>query len=320
VAALPGVTEAATAHALPLTQIDQSTRSVFPESAVDFGAASAISAQYFHVSPGYFAFMRTPLVAGREYTTVDGPERRIAIVNETFARQVIGVTDPASAVGRMFRVNAQTPVEVVGVAADGKYVSLNEDRSPVLFLPSMSAYQALTTIVVRSTLPDTEVLAQLRSVVRSMDPRVPLQLEGRLTDAMGFAFLPARSAAIVLGAFGILAVVIAVLGIYGVAAHVLAGRTREIGIRMAIGARPMQVLVGVMKRPILSLGAGAAAGLAASVASGRVLTAVVSNATTTEPLVLAGTVSVLTLAAVAAAWKPGRRALRLDPARTLREG
>jgi predicted permease len=320
VLALPGMTEAAYAHALPLTQIDQSTRSVFPESAVDFSAAAAISAQYFHVSPGYFEFMRTPLIAGREYTALDGPQRRVAIVNATFARQVIGVADPTLAVGRLFRINAQTTVEVIGVAADGKYVSISEGPHPVLFLASMSAYQALTTIVVRSTLPDDEVLAQLRGVVRGMDPRVPLQLEGRLTDAMGFAFLPARSAATVLGAFGLLAVVIAVLGIYGVAAHAVAGRTREIGIRMAVGARPGQIMAGVFRRPAATLVAGAVIGVAASAAAGRVLQSVVSNATTTEPAMLAGTVVVMTLAAMAAGWKPVRRALRLDPARILREG
>jgi ABC-type antimicrobial peptide transport system permease subunit len=115
-------------------------------------------------------------------------------------------------------------------------------------------------------------------------------------------------------------VVIAVLGIYGVAAHAVAGRTREIGIRMAVGARPGQIMAGVFRRPAATLAAGAVIGVAASAAAGRVLQSVVSNATTTEPAMLAGTVVVMTLAAMAAGWKPARRALRLDPARILREG
>jgi predicted permease len=321
VAALPGVTEAAYAHSLPLTQIDQSSRSVFPEGTIEFGAATAKEAQYFHVSPGYFAFMRTRLIAGREYTEFDGPAQRRAVINETFARQVVGVADPAQAVGMTFRINAGAgPIEIIGVAEDGRYVSLNEEPHPVLFLPSMGAYQALTTIAVRSTLPDQEVLAQLRNIVRSMDPRVPLQLEGRLTDALGFAFLPPRAAATALTAFGLLAIVIAVLGIYGVAAHTVAGRTREIGIRMAMGALPGQVIAGVLRRPIVTVSAGAVAGIVASVVAGRLLTAVVTNATVTEPIVLAGTVVVMMLAAGAAGWKPACRALRLDPAQTLREG
>ena len=320
VAALPGITEAAYAHSLPLTQIDTSTRFVYPEGTVEFGAATATAAQYFHVSPGYFAFMRTRLIAGREYTEFDGPGRRGTVINETFARHVVGVANPAQAVGKTFRINAQAgPIEVIGVVEDGKYVSLDEEPIPVLFPASMGAYQALTTIAVRSTLPDQEVLAQLRNVVRNMDPRVPLQLEGRLIDALGFAFLPVRTAATALTAFGLLAIVIAVLGIYGVAAHTVAGRTREIGIRMAMGARPGQVIAGVLRRPIVTLCAGAAAGIVASIAAGGLLTTIVTNATTTEPIVLAGTVSMMMLAAGAAGWKPARRALALDPARTLRE-
>ena len=320
IAPLPGITEAAYAHSLPLTQIDTSTRFVYPEGTVEFGAGTATEAQYFHVSPGYFAFMRTRLIAGREYTESDGPGRRGTVINETFARRVVGVANPAQAVGKTFRINAQAgPIEVIGVVEDGKYVSLDEEPKPVLFPPSMGAYQALTTIAVRSTLPDQEVLAQLRNVVRNMDPRVPLQLEGRLVDALGFAFLPVRTAATALTAFGVLAIVIAVLGIYGVAAHTVAGRTREIGIRLAMGARPGQVIAGVLRRPIVTLCAGAAAGIVASVATGGLLTTIVTNATTTEPIVLAGTVSMMMLAAGAAGWKPARRALALDPARTLRE-
>jgi macrolide transport system ATP-binding/permease protein len=320
VAALPGVTEAAYAHSLPLTQIDQSSRFVYPEGTVEFGAATAINAQYFHVSPGYFAFMRTRLIAGREYTELDGPGQRRTVVNETFARRVIAVANAAQAVGKTFRINADAgPIEIIGVAEDGKYVSLHEEPHPVLFPAAMGAYQALTTIAVRSALPDEEVLAQVRNVVRRMDPRIPLRLEGRLTEALGFAFLPARAAATALTAFGVLAIVIAVLGIYGVAAYTISGRTREIGIRMAMGARPGQVIAGVLRSPIVTLCAGAAAGIVASIAAGRLLTTIVTNATTTEPIVLAGTVSAMMLAAGAAGWKPARRALTLDPARTLRE-
>ena len=106
-----------------------------------------------------------------------------------------------------------------------------------------------------------------------------------------------RTAATALTAFGLLAIVIAVLGIYGVAAHTVAGRTREIGIRMAMGGRPGQVIAGVLRRPIMTLCAGAAAGIVASIAAGGLLTTIVTNATTTEPIVLAGTVSMMMLAA-----------------------
>ena len=318
VRALPGITEAAYASALPLTP-DQSTTTVFQESTADFGPANAISAAYYHVSPGYFQLMRTRLLAGREFNAFDTPDSpRVAIVNETFARRVIGTPD---AVGRQFRLGpgANDLREVVGVVEDGKYFSLSEDPRPTVFWPAAASYNSGTVIAVRSTLPPAEVTSQLRRVIGNLDPRVSLQADGTLSDGNALFFLPARAATIALGAFGLLAISLALIGIYGLAAYSVSARVREIGIRVAIGARSYDVLRTILGRTAVVLAAGACAGIAAGMAVSQLLTAVVYQATPGDPVVLVATACTIALVGLGAAWVPARRALAVDPAQTLRD-
>jgi ABC-type antimicrobial peptide transport system permease subunit len=164
------------------------------------------------------------------------------------------------------------------------------------------------------------VTAALREVVHSIEPRAPLVYEGSVERAIAFSFLPARAAAAALGAFGLLAVGIALIGIYGLASYAVTTRTREMGIRMAIGAQRHQVLATLLGRVALVLSVGALAGVAVSLALGPLLAAVVHTAATTDPLVMLGTVGTLVLVGILASWVPARRALALNPAVTLREG
>ena len=175
-------------------------------------------------------------------------------------------------------------------------------------------------MVTRSVLPDQEVATQLRRVVRDLDPRVPLQAEGTLRQAISFFFLPARAATVALGGFGVLAISLALVGIYGLAAYAVSARVREIGIRVAIGARPYHVLRSILGRTAVILCAGAAAGVAAGLAVGELLTAVVYHASPRDPVVVTGVAVTMTLVGLGAAWVPARRALSIDPARTLRDG
>ena len=319
VRALPGVTEAAAANALPLTP-DQSSTAAYPESTADFGPASAISAAYYHVSPGYFRLMRTRLLAGREFTAFDTPESpRVAIVNETFARRVVGTAD---AVGRQFRIGRRPDDlrQIVGVVEDGKYFTLTEDPRPAVFWPIAASYNSSTVIAVRSTLPTAEVTNQLRRVIRALDPRIPLMSDGPLSDANALFFLPARAATIALGAFGLLAISLALTGIYGLAAYSVSARVREIGIRLAVGARSFDVLRSILGRTAVILAAGACVGIAAGMAVSQLLTAVVYHASPGDPVVSIAAAGTMTLVGLGAAWVPARRALTVDPAQTLREG
>jgi predicted permease len=319
VRALPGITEAAYANALALTT-DQSTTTVFRESTTDFRSVNEIGAAYYQVSPGYFGLMRTRLVAGREFTVFDTRDSpRVAIVNETFARRVVGTTE---AVGRRFRMGPGPDGlhEIVGVVEDGKYFLLSEDPRAAVFWPAAAAYNSSTVIVTRSVLSDQEVATQLRRVVRDLDPRVPIQAEGTVTHAISFFFLPARAATAALSVFGLLAVSLSLVGIYGLAAYSVSARVREIGIRVAIGARSHQVLGSILGRTAVILCTGAGVGIAAGMAVSQLLTAVVYHASPRDPVVTTGVAVTMMLVGLGAAWVPARRALSIDPAQTLREG
>jgi ABC-type antimicrobial peptide transport system permease subunit len=175
-------------------------------------------------------------------------------------------------------------------------------------------------IVVRSRISGREVTEQLRKVVRAADPQVPLYVEGTLSDAIAFAFLPARAATIALGAFGLLAIVLALVGIYGLAGYSVSARTREIGIRLAIGARSHQVLGSILGRTAIVLIAGACIGGATGFALSRMLMSIVYHASAQDPVVILGVAFTMILIGLGAAWLPAQRALGVDPARTLREG
>jgi ABC-type antimicrobial peptide transport system permease subunit len=169
-------------------------------------------------------------------------------------------------------------------------------------------------------LPQPEVLAQLRRVVRDLDARIPLQAEGTVSDANTLFFLPARAATIALGAFGLLAISLALTGIYGMASYSVSARVREIGIRVAIGAQSREVLRSILGRTTVVLAAGACLGIVAGMAASQLLTAVVYHASPGDPVVMVAAAATMVLVGLGAAWVPARRALSIDPARTLREG
>lgn len=316
IAGLPGVTAAAYANSVPLS-INQSATSVFPEEADDSGRTRFRGVAYYNISPGYLRAMGTRLLAGRDFTwRDDAGAPSVAIVNETFARQVIGRPD---ATGRRFRYGRGGPlVEVVGVVEDGKYTSLTEQPRRVVFRPALQSYSPDTVLVVRSSLPEDDMAAQMRRAVAALDPGLPLHGVGSIAQMLGFAFFPTRAASVALSAFGVLAVMLAATGIYGVAAYAVSRRVREIGIRVAMGARPWQILRFVLGRTIFLLAAGSGLGLAVGVASGRVLSSVVYEASARDPLVIAAALVAMMLIGVAASLAPTRRALSIDPLRALR--
>lgn len=316
VALLPGVTAAAYASSLPLS-INQSSTTVFPEEAADFRRVKGKQTTYYDVSPGYFRALGTRLLAGRDFTWHDdGKAPGVAIVNETFARQALGKPD---AVGRRFRYGRGRPlVEVIGVVEGGKYETLIEQPRPAIFRPASQSYNADTVLIVRSSLPESEVAMQMRQAVAGLDSRLPLHGVGSVTQMLGLAFFPARAASIALSAFGVLAVMLAITGIYGLATYAISRRVREIGIRVAVGARPWQVLRFVLGRTALLVAIGSCLGLALGLATGRVLSSVVYQASSRDPLVLAAVSLTMALIGFGASCGPARRALSIDPLRALR--
>jgi predicted permease len=315
VVALPGVRTAAYASSLPLS-IDQSTTTAYPESG-DVRPSEAVAAHVYQVSPRYFEALGTRLLSGRDFTAEDTLDRpAVAIVNEAFVRRVLRTGDP---IGRRFRTGLTRFVQVVGVVEDGKYESLSDAPEPAVFEPATQAYNSTTVLLARSSLPEADVARQMAAIVTGLDARVPLLSRGSATDAIAIAFLPAQVAGVALTAFGVVALVLALVGVYGLAAYAVSARMREIGIRVAIGARRRHVVSFALGRTATLLGMGSLIGLIASLAARQAMGAIMYHASAADPFVLVIAVLSMTGVGLVASWVPTRRALTVDPARTLRD-
>jgi ABC-type antimicrobial peptide transport system permease subunit len=241
----------------------------------------------------------------------------VAIVNDEFARQIVGTAD---AVGRRFRSYRGTLVTIVGVVETGKYSTYAEAPKPVVFWPILQRQDTETLLLVRSSRPEAVVAAEMARVVKALDPALPIYGSGSLISLTQLAFLPGWIASIAMGAFGMLAVMLAVTGIYGLASYSVSRRVREIGIRMAIGARPAQVLRAVMGRLALLVAGGSIAGISLGIASSQLLSVVVYQASPRDPVTLAAVGAIMSAIAVLSALGPIRRAISIEPVHALREG
>jgi predicted permease len=317
VSSIPGVTSAAFGSSAPL-YIDHSTTSVFPEDAASAPTRDAHQASYYQVSPGYFATIGTRILRGRDFSWQDDTGRpAVAIVNETLASRV-GMSGRS---GWHLRTGCSTCslIEVVGIVEDGKYQTLNETAAAAIFFPVRQNRTLTTLLVARSDRPQEEIAAAMRRRMANLDADLPLYSVGGLDNALAFVFVPAWAATITLNAFGVLAAMLIATGVYGVSAHTVKARSREISIRVAIGARPGQVLKSVLGRTAALLALGSAAGLGLGLAAARVLSTVVHQATSQDPIVIVSAIVVLSAVALSAAWIPASSALRIDPVRSLRE-
>lgn len=317
VSRMPGVTAAAFANSVPLS-VDQNSNLVAPEGATDFRPSARISVGVYEVSPGYFRAMRTRLLSGREFSWQDDEKApRVAIINETLARKLFGRTD---AVGRRCRgAGSSGLTEIIGVVEDGKYSSLTEAPQPTLFRAAMQVYKGETVLIARTSAPESQTAALMRQAIAKMDSGLATFGVGSLTQMLGFAFFPAHAATVALSVFGVLAIMLAATGIYGMAVYSISRRRREIGIRMAIGAQPRQILQVVLGRTSILLLAGSIAGFFLGLAAGPLLASVVYQASPTDPLVMSAVPLAMALIAFAAAFGPARRALTIEPVYALRQ-
>jgi predicted permease len=306
--ALPGVESAAYANTIPLN-IDQSSTRIWPEDVAGAAPAEAVEVSPYQVSPSYFRTMGTRLLAGREFDSRDtAGAPRVAIVNGAFARAILRTTDP---VGRRFRYGRDAaPVEVVGLVEDGKYRSLSESARAAVFWPIRQSANAATMLLVRSSLPEAQVVQDLQGIVSAIDPELPVHGAGSLTDMLRFVLLPSRAAAIALGVFGLLAMTLAAVGIHGVVAYAVSRRQRELEIRIAIGASRGVVLRLVLGRMAWLIGIGCSAGLAIVLAGAGLLQSIVHQASPRDPRLIGAVVLAILLLSMAACWSPARRALR----------
>ena len=315
--AIPGVDSVGLADRVPLGS-DLVWSNVFSDNAPDLLPSHAtLSATIFKVSPEYLQAAGTELISGSSFSWHDDKDSpRVAVVNRQFAGKIFG--SESSALGSYYRMPDGTRVQVRGIVEDGKYDKVTENPAPAMFLPILQWPSTSTCLVVRSTQAQQPLMAAIRSTVWQLDPGLPLFIQSWY-KTMDTSLFGARMATIALGIMGFLGAMLAVTGIFGMAAYSVSRRMKELGIRIAIGAQPKEVLQAALGRALKLLGIGSAAGLLLGLFASRVLALIVSLATPRDPLVMAGVVVAMLLVGVLATWIPAQRALSIDPVILLRE-
>jgi predicted permease len=318
--AAPGVESANLVDVVPLTLSNTTTyllRSSDPPPQP--GLQPATPQIYTNaVAPGHFKTLRIGMLAGRDFTHADGHNaRQVAIVNETLARRF---WPGAPAVGQRLRsLEASTPeIEVVGVVRDSKYVTVGEEPRPFLYRPLAQQYVPQMSILVRAAGSSDSTLAILKQELNALDSRLALFNVASLDDAISVSLLPVRIAGGLLGVVGLGALALAALGVYGVLSFLVRSRTREIGVRIALGATPRAVAALVVRQALVWTATGAAIGMVLAWIATRFLSSLLYGISPTDPLTFGGVALLLASVAVAAALFPAVRASRLDPLSALR--
>lgn len=313
---IPGVKGAGTIDALPLSG-GGSNWSVYREGTTDLRSSNSVMSPHsYGISPGYLKAAGTTLLTGRDFSWDDGPKTpKVAIVNEVFARKMFG-DEPA--IGRHFLGGDKTSYQIVGVVENGKYEMLTEDPGPAMFFPLDQDHEANTNLIVRSDSPQAELASALNRTITSIDPSLPFTLR-TWPDRLSLVLFPPRIATAALGVMGILAAMLAITGVFGMATYTVSKRLRELGIRVALGAHRAQLMKAALGRPLIVLLSGSMAGLVLGVLASRLLAALVYEATPRDPLVLIGAVVAMMLIGLVATWIPARRALGINPAQLLRQ-
>jgi predicted permease len=314
VAALPGVAGAALAQNPPLA--GGFLRSVFPEGA-DTTTKDRILIQVNDVTPGYLQTIGIPLVRGRDFTrTDDAASPRVVIVNQTMADEFWKGQDP---IGRRFKFFGDEDYStIIGVAKNAKYNGVQEQPLPFIYLPLKQSFSPAVTLHVRAAGDATRLASAVRGAVRELDPTLTLFNVQTLEDQIQQSLQPQKMNVVLLSTFGALALLLAAIGLYGVASYAVAQRTREIGVRMALGAQPGAVLSLVLGNGMILVAVGLAAGLVASYFVAGAMSALVVGVNPHDPLTFTATPIILGAIALLASYVPARRATRIDPLLALR--
>ena len=316
-AAIPGVTAVGYADNLALS-LGGSDSYVYTDSTTDFRPTNeAADAMNYNISPGYLQAAGTGLLAGRNLTMQDDDkEPKVALINRRFAVKVFGSVDKA--ISGHFKFWSGTRAEVVGVVEDGKYRTLTEDQQPAMFFSFLQQQSTGTWLLVQSNRDPQEISMALDRSLHGLDAGLPFTVR-TWNQEMRSALFAARVATVALGVLGLLGAMLAVTGIFGMASYTVSKRLRELGIRLALGARRQQVLRAALGRAFVLLSVGSAAGLVLGVLSSKVLSYIVYQAVPRDPLVLCGVVLTMLMLGLVAAWIPARKALAVDPIILLRE-
>jgi len=266
---------------------------------------------YDSISPGYFAAMGIPLVAGRDFADNDtAKSTAVVIVNQTLAQKF---WPGENAVGKRLRTGPKNVIEIVGVAQNGKYESLGEIPKLMIYYPMTQVYDSAMALVARSSVDPASEISSLRGEVQKLDPLLPIYEAKTLRQHLKLVLFPLHAAAIAVGSFGLLAMVLAAIGIYGVMAFSVAQRTQEIGIRMALGARAIDVWKMVLKQGVIITGIGMAFGVASAIALSGMIASLLYGVSATDPQTFLFISLLLAGVALVACFLPAGRATKVDP-------
>jgi predicted permease len=314
----PGIEAVALSDRLPLS-IGAQISGVYIEGLAPPPGEDEFSADFASASPGYFRTMGIPILRGRAFTDADNPDApRVAIVSATTARRFWGTED---VVGKRFARGSRAnrlDTEIVGVARDVKVRSLGEAPRSYFYIPTGQDNPFVTSVVVRSSGDPSTIPNLILSEARALNAHVPVMEAGTMTEHVGVVlFIPRMGATLLLG-FGVLAMILAGLGLYGVVAFSVAQRTRELGVRMALGAAQGQLVRMVVTQGLALVTVGAVVGLALSALAMRPVVTLLNDVSPTDPVTLGGMSLLLFGVAVLASYVPARRAAKSDPLVALR--
>jgi predicted permease len=314
---LPGAQSASLAYVTPLGRTRMAEGIV-----VDGQSAPAsegpIEVNANVIAPAYFQTMGIPLLNGRDFSTADGETSlKVAIVNEAMVHRFWPDRNP---LGQRFRLRNQNGplVEIIGIAKDTKYRTLQEEPRPSFYLPLLQHYQPRMIVHARSLDSPSNLAGPIRNAVQSLDSDVAVFDVKTLSEQLAVSLSQAQMAASFFSIFGLIALVLATFGVYGVMSFYVAQRTRDIGIRMALGARRTDVLKSVITQSLTLVLTGITIGLAASLASTRVISGLLFNISPTDPLAYSAIGLLLAVVGLTASSLPALRASKVDPMIVLR--
>ncbi len=317
--ALPGVQAASLTDFMPLSMNYNGT-SIYIEGQPTERGVNAPNAMTAGVGLKYFESIGTPILAGRELTQLDQDGKtRSVVVNETFAKKFFPGANPnENALGKRFRTQPEgRPWEIAGVAKDGKYWSIGEDQRAFAWFP-LGSQLAFNSLIVRTTVKPETVMSSIVSEIHNLEPNLPVTGVKTMSEHMNLSLFPARAVASLLAAFGLLALALAAIGIYGVMSYSVAQRTREVGIRMALGAQRSDVLRMVLRQGMKLAAIGMATGLAAAFVLTRLLANLLYGVSATDAVAFVGVSLLLGLVVIVACLIPASRAAKVDPMIALR--
>ncbi|MEZ4586487.1 MAG: ABC transporter permease [Gemmatimonadales bacterium] len=316
---LPGVVEASATYRPPL-DLNVSATELTAEGHEFAAGERAPLVQHSMIAPRYFAAIGATLESGREFTVDDDADApKVVILNREAAERLF---PGGGALGRRVRRYSvqgdQAWAEVVGIAPNVKVNTPGETATPQVFFPVLQAYESSQSLVVRTSADPTTLLEPLRGMIRALDPDVGVISSGLLADRVSAGLWPARFAAWLLGALGLAGLVIASLGLYGAVAHAVAQRTRELGIRVALGASVRDVTRLVVGEGMAVVGVGLGIGLLLAALVSRLFSTFLYGVSPWDPVAFVVGPAVLAAVGLAACLIPARRATRVDPVVALR--